>query len=268
MYWFNANYILSASSTTDSFIDKPDEEVYRDEGSDVTLEWHFHVGSCSSSSTFREFLFGVWDDSGFVKNKILAVQENNVVSKGSGFERKVDWSGNIYDCVNCTAIVKMYNLTDADFKKYGVKVQLGFKRSPLTNWLRLVKFEPAEIINSSWPRRIEVEEGNATTIECKAKGRPTPSVIIKKKNRTLCNDSTGHCVYKIRKAKPADEGEYLCLVQQRNYSQIGRSLNLTVLEGRNISAIDTNAENRTTIKTTQNDTSVVVLSIIKLINNL
>ncbi|XP_031556772.1 uncharacterized protein LOC116293479 [Actinia tenebrosa] len=131
---------VKASSTTDSFIDKPDEEVYRDEGSDVTLEWHFHVGSCSSSSTFREFLFGVWDDSGFVKNKILAVQENNVVSKGSGFERKVDWSGNIYDCVNCTAIVKMYNLTDADFKKYGVKVQLGFKRSPLTNWLRLVKF--------------------------------------------------------------------------------------------------------------------------------
>ncbi|XP_031575507.1 uncharacterized protein LOC116309097 [Actinia tenebrosa] len=228
--------------TADSFILKPEKEVYSEEGSDVTLEWHFHVGSWSSSLTngVFEFLFGVWDDPGFVRNKILAVQERNAVSKRREFERKVDWSGNIYDCVNCTARVKMYNLTDVDFKKYGVEVELSLDRRPLTNWVTLVKFVPAEILK--WPLKMEVEEGNATTIECEAKGRPTPSVIIKKRNRTLCHNSTGHCVYEIREAKPEDEGEYLCLVQQRNYSQkTSSSLNLTVLEGRNISAIDTNA---------------------------
>ncbi|XP_031559936.1 uncharacterized protein LOC116296115 [Actinia tenebrosa] len=257
MYWFKANYILSVLRPRDSFIVKPDEEVYSKKGSNVTLEWYFHVGAWSSSLSngVFEFRFGVWDDPGYVKNEILAVRKRNAVIKRRGFERKVKWSGNIYDCVNCTARVVMYNLTDVDFKKYGVEVEVSLDRSHLTNWLRLVKFEPAEIINSSWSRerRIVVAEGNATTIECKATGRPTPSVIIKKRNRTLCNDSTGHCVYEIREAKPEDEGEHLCLVQQRNYRPIRRSFNLTVVKGRN------------TINTTQDEfhkTNIVVIALL------
>ena len=68
--------------------------------------------------------------NGYLSKKLLAVEPDGKVLVQTFFEGKVFWAG---DKKSNTAVVWMCNLTPSDENNYGIFIELGLDKTPLTD---------------------------------------------------------------------------------------------------------------------------------------
>ena len=82
-----------------------------------------------------EVSFGEWSAPGYLSKKLLAIKPNDTSPLiRPTYEMKLHWMG---DFVNSTAEVQLCNVTKEDQRMYGVHIELGLDKNPMTDACQL-----------------------------------------------------------------------------------------------------------------------------------
>lgn len=104
-------------------------------GENVTLGWKLTLDSDEPwNKTIREISFGVWDHPGYLKKKLIVINNMKQVSTRPRYEEKIFWDGNL---TLLWAAFKIQHVKQEDAKMYGIHVELGLHRNPVTHAVQL-----------------------------------------------------------------------------------------------------------------------------------
>ncbi|XP_023340455.1 lachesin, partial [Eurytemora carolleeae] len=117
-----------------------------------------------------------------------------------------------YDTASATYTLQLKDVQTSDEGRYECQIIVGINNK-VTESLYLRVLEPP-VINDNSTRSVVVDEFNPATLECSARGSPTPRIEWRRENNAVL--PTGGLIYrgntlKIYSVKKEDRGTYFCV---------------------------------------------------------
>lgn len=168
----------------------------------ATLFWKFELRPTETwKNSIIEVVFGVWKYPGFLKKKLLLISNTGGEIIRENYEKKISCN---FDMSLLQVAFTLHDLDKDDENEYGIQVEFGLSRAPLTDSVKLRLEDPPKI-NTPQQRNISVRDGDPLVIKCLASGFPTPNITWKKHGKTIGNQA----LY-FNSIKTFDSGVYLC----------------------------------------------------------
>lgn len=183
-------------------VSSPDNPLICKGKGNTSLSWKFELrpGETWNTSIF-EVIFGVWKYPGFLEKKLLFINNTGGQKIRENYKKKISCN---FDMSLPQVEFTLHNLDKRDENEYGVQVEFGLSRAPLTDSVKL-RLEDPPRINSPQQRNISVKNGDPLMIKCYASGFPTPKIIWTKQRKIIGNQA----LY-FNSITKSDSGVYLC----------------------------------------------------------
>ncbi|XP_022804481.1 twitchin-like isoform X1 [Stylophora pistillata] len=183
-------------------VSSPDNPLIGKGKGNATLSWKFELRPGEAWNTsIIEVVFGVWKYPGFLKKKLLVINKTGGQKIRENYEKKISCN---FDMSLLQVEFTLHDLGKSDENEYGVQVEFGLSRAPLSDSVKLHLEDPPKI-NSPQQRNITVKNGDPLMIRCYASGFPTPNILWKKQRKIIGNQA----LY-FNSIKKSDSGVYLC----------------------------------------------------------
>ncbi|XP_078371094.1 uncharacterized protein LOC144654736 [Oculina patagonica] len=168
----------------------------------ASLDWSFVLlpNETWNGSIF-EVVFGVWRYPGYLKKKLMVIDTRGEVLIRRNYEKKISCKFNMS---RLQVAFTLHNLSVEDEKRYGLQVEFGLARSPLTDTVTLRIEDPPKITNPL-QRNVTVRTGEDLDLNCQASGVPDPIVTWIRLGRVIKNQT----LY-FKRVTASDSGLYLC----------------------------------------------------------
>ena len=101
----------------------------------ATFDWTFELRPTETwTNSIYELVFGIWKFPGFLKTKLMVIDQRGEVLIRPNYEGKITSSFNMS---RLQVAFTLHNVSTEDEKQYGIHVEFGLARSPLTNAVML-----------------------------------------------------------------------------------------------------------------------------------
>nr|XP_058955531.1 hemicentin-1-like [Pocillopora verrucosa] len=168
----------------------------------VTLSWKFELRPTETwNNSIIEVVFGVWKYPGFLKKKLMLINNTGGKIIRENYEKKISCN---FDMSLLQVAFTLHDLDKSDENEYGVQVEFDLSQAPLTDSVKLRLEDPPKI-NTPQRKNISVRDSESLMIKCHASGFPTPNITWKRLGKTIGNQA----LY-FNSIKKRDSGVYLC----------------------------------------------------------
>ena len=102
---------------------------------DASFYWTFELLPTETwNGTIYELIFGVWKSPGYLREKLIVIDGQGEVLIRKNYQKKISCKFNMS---RLQVAFTLHNLNMEDEKDYGLQVEFGLTRSPLTDTVML-----------------------------------------------------------------------------------------------------------------------------------
>ena len=127
--------IVSCQQRRPRIVSAPRHPLTVNSKDNATFDWLFELRPTETwTNSIYELIFGIWKYPGFLKTKLMVIDKHGGVLIRPNYERKISCSFNMS---RLQVAFTLHNSSTEDEKQYGLHVEFGLARSPLTDTVML-----------------------------------------------------------------------------------------------------------------------------------